>query len=141
MTLLDHFTYGTFESRNSDKTTQKRTGHSYGHLAAVNLSFFCPDCDTKHECWGVLCLSCGTYLWPAPIFRTLDGAAGFIYDIAPLDDWSTPSIEKLKKHFARLLYYVELHGGNPIGLAPIEGIEPQKTFELGMNGYSKNGAN
>lgn len=135
MSILDHFHYSTFDIRKDAKTLIKRPGHSYGHLAAIQHNIECENCGKTHEVWAILLLSTGTYMWPGPMFRNLDNAAAYIYDIAKLDDWSLPTNEKLHKHAPKLLFYLVKNNGFPISIDGGDALDVHR--DLGLNGYSK----
>lgn len=111
---LAKFTYDTFDIQASPYKTIRRPGHRLGPLAAVKLTYQCPNCDKDHQIWTILNLASAAYVPFAPVFRNLDDAAEFILDVVDLFDWPTADIEVVKRHSKVLLEAILSHEGFPI---------------------------
>lgn len=147
MSPLDKFTYGTFEIQASPGKVIRRTGHRLGPLAAINVTYMCPNCVDEHHVWPILNLASGAYIALAPVFGTVDDAAEFILDAVDLCDWPTADVSVMKsisRDLVKLIYkhkgfsvLLEAHASGGLDNTPSELLPGVPPGTLGFNGYTK----
>lgn len=143
MTILDHFEYGTWDIQKNAKETISRLGYRYEHLAVIRTDFKHDACDELHECWSIANLASGCYPFPGAIFRTIDDAATYVYEITSLASWDTINIEQTRKLVPALIKACLTHNGIPIAVFRL--LTEDKSAErgvlpgtiAGLNGYTK----